>query len=157
MDQQQVTVGVNDLRHVLARLQASGGVSGHDIAFYRLRDAERAVGPPQPAWWPPQPGDVVRVWNSTYLRYTCDDDVDRWTNTSASTIGDDEVLNVWAKRDQLDYTQDEPRLLVRGGKPYQEPKPERYPVGVPLTRKGYQPAPHAHVSPAVEVTLVQDP
>jgi hypothetical protein len=80
---------------------------------------------PQPAWWPPQPGDVIRWQHSVYLREQelGEDDPHQkaglarlWTNAAGARMDDNQVRRAAQAGDVA--------LLVRGGKPYQEEKQE---------------------------------
>lgn len=79
---------------------------------------------PQPAWWPPQAGDVVRYWNSVYLREQNrpedDPDYRLWVNASGARMTDQDMLNSLLRASGTEHGYDPPALLVRGGKPYQD-------------------------------------
>jgi hypothetical protein len=69
---------------------------------------------PQPAWWPPQAGDVVAApgFSSPLVRGRAP----QWIDIDGGTADDDELLAA-CRHNQAAH-----QLLVRGGKPYQEPK-----------------------------------
>lgn len=75
--------------------------------------------PPEPAWWPPKPGDVIRVWGSTYLRREVDEGetgYNDWVNGAGRSLLDDALL-AEIRNPDYGYGYPPPALLVRDGKP----------------------------------------
>ena len=73
--------------------------------------------PPEPHWWPPQPGDVVRVWGATYLRSAVAEDIPDWVNGAGLRLSDEGLLAEIRKGHDQDYGYPQPALLLRYGKP----------------------------------------
>ena len=125
---------------------------------YRFRYDRVSIEPlpdPEPAWWPPQPGDIIHIGDNpaaTWLREAVIglDDPEQygsrmWTSARGSRITDQDVLDTQLRNNDV-------TLLVRAGKPYDEETDHRpqiteaeYLAGVGATGSA-RPVPHEPVT-----------